>query len=717
MGRINLFITLLIFCLQSSLYGQNTVADSLQSQLENFKTKDTSYINLVNKIAESLVVSNPDRSLEFTAISERLSDSLDFLKGKAVSLLISGKSYREKYEYQKSLDIFKRSINTYQKIGDKWAIGVCRYEMAFDYFYMGDFPKAIEYFYDSRNIGLDFDNKRHVVNCLKMMGIIYRMQGNFPKAVEDLQNALLVAELIDEKLFIADVCNELGIVYLKQSNREMASASFERARRIYEDAGEKGKLGSLYNNLGLISEEENKPEEALALFKQALEISQHTGNKFERQEFLNNIGNIYKKQGKYQAALEQFKNSVEISNEVGSKNLISAAYLSIGEVYLKQGNLAQANDYTLRSLDISVEMRFLELQRKAYEQLSDISSLRGDHKRSLEYYKDFKRLNDSIFNDETKKRSIALEFEYKYEKEKQAERLARQEQELKDAEQKKRERLLLYSTIGGLILVTSLLIVALYYYFDKRKTNLELVKQKREIEEKSKELVTLNATKDKLFSIIAYDIRDPFNNIINLSSILARETANLDPEVLTNFLESINTSANYAYDLLSNLIDWASSQTNKISSSSEKISIKSIFLLANDNIERVAKNKEVVLNYTSEDIEVTIDKHMVNTILRNLVRNAVKYSYRGGEVKIEGFEDDDMLHISVADQGVGIEKERLEKIFNIEEKTNTPGTENESGSGLGLLLCKEFVERMGGKIYAQSEPGKGSKFTFTVPLG
>ncbi len=702
--------------MQISLYGQNTVVDSLQRELGNLNIKDTSYINLVNKIAEGLVVSNPNRSLEFTAISERLSDSLGFLRGKAVSLLITGKSYREKYEYQKSLDIFKRSINTYQKIGDKWAIGVCRYEMAFDYFYMGDFPKAIEYFYDSRNIGLDFDNKRHVVNCLKMMGIIYRMQGNFPKAVEDLQNALLVAELIDEKLFIADVCNELGIVYFKQSNREMASASFERARSIYEDTGEKEKLGSLYNNLGLISEEENKQDEALALFKQALEISLHTGNKFERQEFLNNIGNIYKKQGKYQAALEQFKNSVEISNEVGSKNLISAAYLSIGEVHLKQGNLAPASEYTLRSLDISREMRFLELQRKAYEQLSDISLLRGDHKRSLEYYKDFKRLNDSIFNDETKKRSIALEFEYKYEKEKQAETLARQEQELKDAEQKKRERLLLYSTIGGLILVTSLLIVALYYYFDKRRTNLELVKQKREIEEKSKELVTLNATKDKLFSIIVYDLRDPFNNIMNLSSLLARETANLDPEVLTNFLESINTSANYAYELLSNLIDWASSQTNKIASSQEKTSIKSIFLMANDNIERIAKNKEIKLNYTSEDIEVTVDKNMVNTILRNLIKNAVKYSYRGGEVIIEGYEDDDMLHISVTDHGVGIEKERLEKIFNIEEKTNTPGTEDESGSGLGLLLCKEFVERMGGKIYAQSEPGKGSKFTFSIPI-
>ncbi len=348
--------------------------------------------------------------------------------------------------------------------------------------------------------------------------------------------------------------------------------------------------------------------------------------------------------------------------------------------------------------------------------MSEISSAKGDYKRSLEYYKNFKKLNDSIFNDETKKRSIALEFEFKYEKEKQNERLARQEQELKEAEQKKRDRLILYSMVGGLLLVSTLLIVALYHYFDKRKTNLELVKQKIEIEEKSKELIKLNATKDKLFSIIVYDLRDPFNNIMNLSSLLARETANLDPEVLTNFLESINTSANYAYDLLSNLIDWASSQTNKISSSQEKTSIKSIFLLANDGLERVAKNKDVILNYIPEDIEVTVDKNMVNTILRNLIRNAVKYSYRGGEVKIEGYEDDDMLHISVADQGVGIEKERLERLFNIEEKTNTPGTENESGSGLGLLLCKEFVERMGGSIFAKSEPGKGSKFTFTVPL-
>ena len=235
--------------------------------------------------------------------------------------------------------------------------------------------------------------------------------------------------------------------------------------------------------------------------------------------------------------------------------------------------------------------------------------------------------------------------------------------------------------------------------------------------QKNEELQTVNATKDKFFSIIAHDLKSPFNAILGFSELLKDKANNLDIEKVKNFSGIINNSANMAMDLLMNLMEWARSQTGRIKYNPEVFMLFPVIeqvknLLGQQNPGQ--KNIEI-LSTVASDIQVYGDKAMINTILRNLVSNALKFTKKGGKITIDALQKQGFIEISVSDTGIGISPEKISKLFKINETYSTPGTENEKGTGLGLILCKEFVQNHGGDIWAESSPGKGSAFRFTIP--
>jgi len=235
--------------------------------------------------------------------------------------------------------------------------------------------------------------------------------------------------------------------------------------------------------------------------------------------------------------------------------------------------------------------------------------------------------------------------------------------------------------------------------------------------ESYKEIKELNATKDKFFSIIAHDLKNPFNSIMGFSELMVEGLHEMNQESMVKMALSINNSANSAYSLLENLLDWARAQTGSLEFTPERLLLKSLVLdvigITESNC--LAKNIKII-NEVDKSIHIFADKNMLNTILNNLVVNAIKFTHKNGTVKICASVNDKEVQISVIDTGVGIESRKIERLFKISEKTSTLGTENEHGTGLGLILCKEFVEKHCGKISVKSELGKGSNFTITLPL-
>jgi PAS domain S-box-containing protein len=232
------------------------------------------------------------------------------------------------------------------------------------------------------------------------------------------------------------------------------------------------------------------------------------------------------------------------------------------------------------------------------------------------------------------------------------------------------------------------------------------------------QLKELNATKDKLFSIIAHDLRSPFSTILGFSELLFENIRKVDIETSLEYIEQINSTAKQTLLQLENLLAWAKTQTGQIYFNPENLQLQNIIQEVVDPLNSSAILKNIILDYSiSNSIVVFADHNMLQAVLRNLVSNGIKFTNFGGSIFIEVVTKQNLVEITVSDNGVGMDEETCDKLFRIDTTIVTTGTANERGSGFGLILCKEFVEHNGGKIWAKSKIGKGSKFIFTLPTG
>jgi PAS domain S-box-containing protein len=233
----------------------------------------------------------------------------------------------------------------------------------------------------------------------------------------------------------------------------------------------------------------------------------------------------------------------------------------------------------------------------------------------------------------------------------------------------------------------------------------------RALKDSEARLRDLNATKDKFFSIIAHDLRSPYNSIMGFSELLVERVQEKDYEEVEKYAQIIQQSSLRAMELVTNLLEWSRSQIGRMQFAPENIDmaelVKSLIRLLKDSITIHAE--------IPTSVNVLADKAMIGTTVRNLLSNAIKFTHPGGEIVISVQQDQDQLLVMIADNGIGIKKEAMNKLFKMEESYSTPGTLDEKGTGLGLIMCKEFIEKHGGEIRVDSEPGKGSKFYFNIP--
>lgn len=228
------------------------------------------------------------------------------------------------------------------------------------------------------------------------------------------------------------------------------------------------------------------------------------------------------------------------------------------------------------------------------------------------------------------------------------------------------------------------------------------------------------ASKEKIFSIMAHDLKEPFNTLLGFSSLLRKRYDNLDDAKRVEFINSIDSIANNAYSFVENILDWAATQTDKISYNPEYVSvsqvIKNIMTLLKETADK--KKIRVEINIVEKMDTVYVDRNMLSTIFRNLISNAIKFTDKNGEVVISSTDHNDkLICFCVSDNGVGIPKEIGKKIFKESESISSPGTFGEKGIGLGLILCKDFVNKNGGSIWFEPNGDKGTKFCFTLPTG
>ncbi|GAK55026.1 response regulator receiver sensor signal transduction histidine kinase [Candidatus Vecturithrix granuli] len=246
-------------------------------------------------------------------------------------------------------------------------------------------------------------------------------------------------------------------------------------------------------------------------------------------------------------------------------------------------------------------------------------------------------------------------------------------------------------------------------------THLTIRRLQKQLEEKNTQLKATNASKDLFFSIIAHDLRNALIGFLSFTEILENIEL-LGKDEFRTYSKLFRNSAETLFALLENLLTWSRLNRNMIEYCPQPLDVRMIFMRTLELFHSQADTKQIVLKHsTQEDIEVCADYNMLHTVMRNLVSNAIKFTEPQGVIEMSAISDEHEATISIADTGIGIPSEKIEKLFQIDEKFQRDGTAGEKGTGLGLILCKEFIEKHNGRIWVESKEGKGTTFRFTLP--
>ncbi|MDF1571169.1 MAG: PAS domain-containing protein [Bacteroidales bacterium] len=244
----------------------------------------------------------------------------------------------------------------------------------------------------------------------------------------------------------------------------------------------------------------------------------------------------------------------------------------------------------------------------------------------------------------------------------------------------------------------------------------QIKKQNEEIESQARELQKTNATKDRLFSIIAHDLKNPFHSILGFTEILKQQYDEITVEKQQEFLDMIHASTQSAYELLENLLDWARTQTRKVNMKPSRLQLSELVdeVISLQSLQASVKNIQLI-NEIDKGTEVYADKNLINTVIRNIVGNAIKYTREGGRVSLSATQKNTHVKIMITDTGIGMMESQRKALFELDRMNSSAGTSGETGTGLGLIVCHEFMKLNGGHISVDSDPGKGSTFTMTLP--
>jgi len=550
------------------------------------------------------------------------------------------------------------------------------------YFYKVDYVGAFNLFIKSRDLNVEIGNKVGEAAALNNISLIYRQQGFYEKALE----------------------MDLHILKMRRS------------------MGDSARVAQSLNNLAVTYRDLKKLNEALKYYRQAIQLSNVMHIETSLPMYYNNIGSIYLETNQLDSAYFYFHKSLRLGKLQNNKQMISNSMSYLGDYYNRKKEYLQAVEVLEPSLALANEIGIVYEIESAAEHLHIAYAGLGRYSEAYSIHKLYKQMGDSANNIQTMKKITEFDALTVFERERELQQLTHNQKEMQS-------ELLLHKEkqIRNIALIVVLSILVLFYllYVNFRRKSImniklmqhrdEILAQKEEIESQRDEIEQLNITKDKFFTIIAHDLKNPISGVYRLSEIMDTNYEFIDSSKLKEYISQIHFSTKKTYELLENLLRWAMVQTGSIQIKTSEFNLTAII---RENIELLsenAKQKKLTVNFqVCDDCMAIADEAMITTVLRNLLNNAIKFSPIGSPINFSIALTDNFWKVSVKDKGIGISSADQQLLFDLKDGTRTIGVSKEKGTGLGLVLCKEFIELNGGKIGVESELNEGSTFFFTV---
>lgn len=585
-------------------------------------------------------------------------------------------------EAKNNLDRLNVQVLDYLKYAEQIALKLNNSDLKFktylNYGYLyklkKEYEPSVAYYYKALPL-VDNDTKKKI-EVLIGLGETYRASNAYYIGIKVLNQALSVIADGESESFKsekASIYNRIASIYYeliftpfekdkkKTINKVIkyidSSLQNTRSDDFYMLISNYNVKGSAYSHLQDLKRSEENMNKALQIMRQ---FPDSAFTYYHYHNVMLNYAGMYYHCGKYKEAEALALEALRYLNEKKMKVNEDLLYIVLAEVYAKMGDYKNAYKYKQLGYDYYVRDRYITQQKTLLD----------------------------------------LDAKYNYQRQ--------------EAEIKQQQELLIYQTIGIFIAIVLIIIIII-----ANKSRLKALRKINEMtNSQNNELKELNATKDKFFSIIAHDLKNPVFSIHSLVNYLVMDFDELPQHELKHNLEVLERNTKNLAQLLDNLLTWARAQNGKIPHSPMELSINAIIKNSIEIAEIQATEKSIAMSYKvtlNDGVLVHADSNSLITVFRNILSNAIKFTTNNGKVNISAIEDDVFVTISITDTGVGIPKDKLPTIFATDRNYQSNGTNQELGTGLGLILCREFIEKNGGKIWAESEKGVGSAFYFTIP--
>ena len=461
-------------------------------------------------------------------------------------------------------------------------------------------------------------------------------------------------------------------------------------------------LVAALNNIGIAYWHQNKLKLAEKVFQRSLDLKVKLGSYYSLGTLYSNLGSLALQRNKFKRALKYFALSYKNARVINDTAGMLQTNVNIAQVYIYLKNFDKAEKILNKILPKVKKNGISWVEKNCYIGYVNLNEAKKDYKAALRYYDLLDSLKDKLYSIESSNKIAEMQVKYEAKEKENEIALLKKEKKIQALQLIKEKNFRDFLIISSILFILFGLSIS-YAYKIKAKTN--------------EKLKLLNSTKDKFFSIISHDLKNPFNSIKAFSEMLVKDYDKLNDDEKKTSLRQISKSAGYSSELLDNLLSWSMAQRNMILISPKKVNLKNLVDKCVNLLRSSAENKSIkVLVNVSRDIWVMADSNTISTVLRNLISNAIKFTAEAGLVKISAKKTGDKIEINISDNGIGIRKEDLNKLFRIDVKSSTIGTSAEKGTGIGLILAKEFVLKNGGEIWAESTFGKCSNFKFTIPF-
>ncbi len=750
MNRFSILIIIFLFTSKfiiSESYSQVNEIDSLEKQINAYELIDTNRVILLFEASSKLLNIDREKSFKYSKEALKISDSLKYQLGQANALYLIGDYYYRDDNYLKSIEYFNKSLDISLKLKDQYTVAYCYNNIGNSYFRLGKYSKSAVSYKKSLGIFEELDNEGFASHCLGNIGTVYKLKGDYSEALYYYEKSLKIRKKLNDSIGVAMTLNNIGLIHNEIGDYSKASEYLNKSIKINRILGKQVEVSRTSSNLASVYLLQNQLDSSLLFFNQSIDIA----NKYDSKHILglayNGKGSVFEKKQNLPKAIEFYFLSLKKREEINDKKGMSEAYNSIGNLYLKCNQLVKAQTYLNKGYIIAKEIGSPNLLKTASEGLTFLHEKKGNYKKSLEYYKIFKKMNDSLINEKNIKSLAKFEIAKQFEEEKREIELEQQKNKAVQAEKNKKQATIIYSLITSFILMLTIIILISLSNAQKKKLNKQLAAQKDElkehknnlekiVDERTKDLKHAKeiaeesvAFKNSILKNISHEIRTPLNGIVGYSSILVNDKVNEKEKI--ELSSHINNNSQELIHTIENIIEVSDLESRKYKLQSEEIIVNNVIEeLINSLGTNLFNNVQVNAFYPDKVIVIRNDKKKFTNVIKNILYNAIKYTEKGHiniyydidtieNIKLPDNIDDSIfsnhvLYIKIEDSGIGINSEFDNKIYETFIKDESDKNKLFRGVGLGLSISKLIIELMGGIIWHTANNSGGTTFNIVL---